>query len=392
MANQFAPFASPSVSPLDRDVRPEGTHIRRLALVTDAWHPQTNGVANTLARVVKYLESQGTRVLVIAPEDHRTLALPSYPEIRIAWDPWKATRRIQDFAPDAVHVATEGPLGIWASGWLHRRDIAFTSSFHTRYPEYLSARMPVPLDWGYRVERWFHGRAQNTFVGTMSLLRELRERGIGRRLVHWPRGIDVEMYHPNHRQASVYEGLPGPIWLYVGRVAVEKSLEDFLSLSLPGTKVIVGDGPSRESLQRRFPNAIWRGYRYGADLAAHYASADCFVFPSRTETFGNVLLEALASGLPVASVPAPGPSDLIEEGRNGSLGEDLLAACHAAIGCSREMARASALPYTWLASHERFRAHLVSLRPEPPMSMSAAAPVIVPARPLSATGVVAVAG
>ena len=339
--------------------------LGRLALVTDAWHPQTNGVVNTLSRVVKHLESQGTKVLVISPDDHRTVPLPSYPEIRIAWDPWKATRRIRDFDPDAVHVATEGPLGIWASRWLRSHQIAFTSSFHTRYPEYLSARMPVPLDWGYRVERWFHGRAENTFVGTLSLLRELRARKIGQRLVHWPSGVDADAFNPLHRQAGVFADLPGPIWLYVGRVAIEKSLENFLELSLPGTKVIVGDGPSRESLQRRFPDAVWRGYRFGADLAAHYASADCFVFPSRTETFGNVLLESLASGVPVASVPAPGPSDLIAEGVNGAIDEDLEAACHRALRCSPAGARATALEYTWQASHERFRANLVPARSRP---------------------------
>jgi glycosyltransferase involved in cell wall biosynthesis len=337
--------------------------IHRLALVTDAWHPQTNGVVNTLSRVVKHLESEGTRVLVVSPDDHRTIPLPSYPEIRIAWDPWKATQRIRDFEPDAVHVATEGPLGIWASGWLHRRGLAFTSSFHTRYPEYVSARMPVPLDWGYRVERWFHGRAVHTFVGTLSLLRELRQQRIGRRLVHWPRGVDTVAFHPEHRAVAIYADLPGPIWLYVGRVAVEKSLEDFLERPLPGTKVIVGDGPAREGLQRRFPDAVWRGYQFGSALAAHYASADCFVFPSRTETFGNVLLEALASGLPVASIPAPGPSDLIEDGVNGAIDNDLGAACLRALhGCSPEAARASAAPYTWQSSHERFRMNLVPMR------------------------------
>lgn len=343
-----------------------GNKLGRLALVTDAWHPQTNGVVNTLSRVVKHLESEGTRVLVVSPEEHRTVPLPSYPEIRIAWDPWRAIRRIRDFQPDAVHVATEGPLGIWASRWLHRRGFAFTSSFHTRYPEYVSARVPVPLDWGYRVERWFHGRAENTFVGTLSLLRELREHRIGRRLVHWPRGVDTTAFHPAHRSEAVYD-LPRPIWLYVGRVAVEKSLEDFLERPLPGTKVVVGDGPAREGLERRFPEAVWRGYQFGAALAAHYASADAFVFPSRTETFGNVLLEALASGIPVASVPAPGPSDLVEEGVNGAIDNDLGAACVRALRCSREAARASTLPYTWLGSHERFYQNLVPMisRPTP---------------------------
>ena len=345
--------------------------LRRLAIVTDAWHPQTNGVVNTLDRLSKHLEAQGIEVLVIAPDAHRTLPLPSYSEIRVAWDPWKASRRLRAFAPDAVHVATEGPLGFWINRWLRARGLRFTSSFHTRYPEYVSARIPVPVEWGYKLERWFHGPAEHTLVGTLSLLRELRDKRVGRRLVHWPRGVDALRFHPDRRRAEVYRDLPGPIWLYVGRVAIEKSLEDFLELPLEGTKVIVGDGPAREDLQRRYPDAVWRGYKFGDELAAHFASADCFVFPSRTETFGNVLLEALASGLPVASVPAPGPSDLITEAAgaaNGAIGEDLLAACQRALRCPREQARASALPYTFQASHKQFRAHLVPMRPEVPFT------------------------
>ena len=341
---------------------------KRLALVTDAWHPQTNGVVVTLSRLVKHLEAEGTKVLVLAPDDHRTVPLPSYPEIRLAWDPWKAIRRIRAFEPDAVHIATEGPLGIWTSNWLHRAGMRFTTSFHTRYPEYLSARLPVPLGWGYRIESWFHGRAEHTLVSSMSLLRELQIRRVGRRLVHWPRGVDAGLFTPDRRRDEVYV-LPRPIWLYVGRVAVEKSLEDFLRLPLPGSKVIVGDGPSRQDLERRYPDVVWRGYRFGEDLAAHFASADCFVFPSRTETFGNVILEALASGLPVASVPAPGPIDLIKEGVNGSIGDNLLDACIRAARCSRERARSSIVRRTLRAGHDVFTAHLVPLHPQIPFSV-----------------------
>jgi glycosyltransferase involved in cell wall biosynthesis len=338
------------------------TTLGRLALVTDAWTPQTNGVVNTLRGLVRHLESLGMEVLVIAPDAHRTVPLPSYPEIRIAWDPWKAIRRLRAFRPDAVHVATEGPLGFWTVAWLRHHGLRFTTSFHTRYPEYLSARFPVPLDWGYQAERWFHGRAEHTLVSSMSLLRELQAKRVGRQLIHWPRGVDARLFHPDRRSDAVY-ALPRPIWLYVGRVAVEKSLEDFLKLPLPGTKVVVGDGPSRNELQGRFPEVVWRGYRFGEDLAAHFASADCFVFPSRTETFGNVILEALASGLPVASVSAPGPADLIDEGINGAIGDELLGACHKALACSREHARASVVRRTLQAGHDAFRAHLVPLQP-----------------------------
>jgi glycosyltransferase involved in cell wall biosynthesis len=349
--------------PLPEVPQATGAAIGRLALVTDAWHPQTNGVVNTLSRLLSHLESVGTEVRVIAPDGHRTVPLPSYPEIRVTCDPWRAVRSLRRFGPEAIHVATEGPLGLWIRGWLGRRGLRFTTSYHTRFPEYLSARLPVPLRWGYRLERWFHGGAERTLVGTMSLIRVLRAAGVGRRLVHWPRGVDTDLFHPDRRRRGFYP-LPRPIWLYVGRVAVEKSLEDFLGLALPGTKVVVGDGPARGDLQRRFPTAIWRGWRFGHELAEHFASADCFVFPSRTDTFGNVILEAMASGLPVASVPAPGPLDLIEDGVNGALGEDLHQSCVRALRCSGEGPRATALRHGWSRSLELFRAQLVSLWPE----------------------------
>ncbi len=349
-------------------------HIERLAIITDAWAPQVNGVARTLGRLVKDLESRGIQVLVLAPDSHRTVKLPSYGEIRIATNPWKTIGRLRSFDPTAVHVATEGPLGVWASTWLHRRGIRFTTSFHTRYPEYVSARIPVPVRWGYALERWFHNRGERTMVGTVSMLRELEGMKVGRNLVHWPRGVNTEAFHPRFRSEAVFEGLARPIWLNVGRVAVEKSIEDFLNLKLPGTKVVVGDGPSRAELHKRFPEVVWRGYKFGDELAAHYASADCFVFPSRTETFGNVLLEALASGLPVASVPAPGPTDLIREAINGAIDEDLEAACHRAIACTAHDARLSAARYTVKACHDIFLSHLVPARPELPLPQSTAFP------------------
>src|ERR1022692_1505699 len=350
-----------------------GVALKRLALVTDAWLPQTNGVVITLCRLVKHLESQGTEVLVISPDGHRTIPCPSYPEIRVACDPWKAIGRIRAFEPDAVHVATEGPLGFSTIAWLRLRGLRFTTSFHTRYPEYLSARFPVPLEWGYELVRWFHRKAEHTLVSSISLLRELQQKQVGRQLVHWPRGVDSDCFRPDRRRGDVYE-LPGPIWPYVGRVAIEKTLEDFLALPLPGTKVVVGDGPAREDLQRRFSGVVWRGYRFGEDLAAHFASADCFVFPSRTETFGNVILEALASGLPVASVPAPGPIDLIEEGVNGAIDDDLFEACQRALPVCREQSRASIVRRTLRTGHDVFRAHLVPWRPETPFVLPQAVP------------------
>jgi len=343
--------------------------LRRLALVTDAWHPQTNGVVNTLARLVKDLESQGTEVLVVSPDAHRTVPLPSDPDYRIAYDPWRAIPRIRAFKPDAVHISTEGPLGLWTNWYMRRKGLRFTSSFHTRFPEFINARFGLPLSWGYQAERWFHRMAEHTLVGTRSLIKELDGLRIGQRLVHWPRGIDAQRFRPERRKLDVFD-LPRPIWLYVGRVAPEKSIEDFLSLELPGTKVVVGDGPSRSELAARFPEAVFRGWRFGDELADHFASADCFVFPSRSETFGNVLLEALASGVPVASVPAPGPVDLIQEGVNGSIGDDLRAACLRAIQCSGEQARQSTQQYTYSACMNIFRAHLVPVIQRLPASSS----------------------
>src|SRR5262245_60263110 len=223
---------------------PSSPPIRRLALVTDAWHPQTNGVVNTLSRLVSYLKAQGIEVLVVTSDGHRTIPMPLYDEIRLVCDPWKAIRRICDFRPDAIHIATEGPLGLSARVFLASRGGRFTSSFHTRFPEYLRARLPIPLALGYRAERWFHSRAVNTLVGTLSLIRELQRRRVGSRLVHWPRGVDDLLFHPDKRHPGLYD-CPRPVWLYVGRVAVEKDLDRFLELPLPGTKVVVGDGPSR---------------------------------------------------------------------------------------------------------------------------------------------------
>jgi glycosyltransferase involved in cell wall biosynthesis len=341
--------------------------LRRVALVTDAWRPQTNGVVLTLERVVNYLEQQGISVLPIVPAGHRTVPLPSYPEIRVAMDPWKAMDRLKAFRPDAIHLATEGPLGFSTCAWLRKHRLRFTTSFHTRYPEYVSARFPVPVEWGYHLERWFHSQAEHTFVSARTLLAELRQRRVGKRLVYWPRGVDLDLFNPSRRDPKLFTDgereLQGPVWLYVGRVAVEKSIGDFLKLALPGTKVVVGDGPEREALQRQYPDVIWRGWRHGEDLAAHFASADCFVFPSRTDTFGMVVLEALASGVPVASCPAPGPVDLITQGVSGAISENLYEACLRALNCSRAAARAAAEKQSLRASHECFRSHLVSVYP-----------------------------
>lgn len=335
--------------------------LRRFCLITDSWFPLTNGVTKTLARLRDQLEAEGIEVQVITPHGHRTFPMPRYREIRLAWDPWRATEKLEAFDPGAIHIATEGPLGVWFSLWLGQRGYRFTTSFHTRWPEYLAQRIKIPVPIGYGLMRWFHGRAERTFVGSRALARQLKAKGVGRELIRWPRGVDFSAFRPGQKQPGLYDR-GGPVWLYVGRIVLEKNLHHFLELDLPGTKVLVGDGPELGRLRRAYPSAVWKGYLYGDELAAHYASADCFVFPSRTDTFGNVILEALASGLPVAATPSPGPLDLVEEGVNGALDDNLAAACHRALKCEPENCISSARAFTLEESYRIFREHLMPAR------------------------------
>ncbi len=318
--------------------------LRRLVLVTDAWKPQTNGVVNTLVRLVNHLESQGTEVLVIAPDAHRTLPLPSYPEIRVACDPWRAIPRIRAFEPDAIHVATEGPLGFWTVGWLRRARPALHHQLPhplRRVPE--RARCPVPLEWGYQLVRWFHERAEHTLVSSQSLLRRAAGAGGWRgawctgRAASTPRCFTPTAGAATSTSCRARSGSTSAASRSRRRWRTSSSCRCRAPRSWSAT------GRRAPTSSARFPDVVWRGYRFGDDLAAHFASADCFVFPSRTETFGNVLLEAMASGLPVASVPAPGPIDLVEEGVNGAIDDQLMRACLRALRCSRERTRASIL-------------------------------------------------
>ena len=329
----------------------------RLMLVTDAWAPQVNGVAHSLERTVALLRAGGDRVDVMAPELFRTLPCPTYPEIRLAIvAPAEIARRIGDLDPDYVHIATEGPLGMMARRHCLRSGRGFTTSYHTKFPEYLSARMPVPLSWGYGFMRRFHNAGRGCMVASATLKADLAARGFGTRML-WPRGVDAELFRP---RPGADPGVPRPAFLYVGRVAVEKNIEAFLSLDLPGSKIVVGDGPAREDLQRRFPDAHFRGTLRGEALAEAYAAADVFVFPSRTDTFGNVLLEALASGLPVAAYPVTGPSDIIRDPRIGVLSEDLGEAALAAVALSGSAAREYALRYSWEASAATLRENIIT--------------------------------
>ncbi|WP_456304817.1 glycosyltransferase family 4 protein [Acidocella aquatica] len=335
--------------------------LSRILIVSDAWEPQVNGVVRTLRMIAEEMRAMGKVVEIIGPDQFRSVPMPSYPEIRLALFPRrKLAKLIDDFAPDALHIATEGPLGMAARAYARRRKIAFTTAFHTRFAEYLQARINMPLSLTYAWLRWFHGASAGVMVATQSLRDELTARGF-RDVRSWSRGVDLEMFRPEPKENW---NLPRPIFAYVGRVAIEKNLPAFLDLTLPGTKLIVGDGPQRKALERDYPNAHFAGARHGAELAAAYAGADVFVFPSKTDTFGLVVLEALACGLPVAAYPVTGPMDILGESKLpvGALNEDLQIAALDALTIDRTACRPHAETYSWSACTQRFMDNLVPTR------------------------------
>jgi glycosyltransferase involved in cell wall biosynthesis len=322
----------------------------RILVATDAWHPQVNGVVRTLTTTADSARALGAEVSFLTPESFRTFAMPSYRDLRLALPrPGKVARLIAEARPDAIHIATEGPIGLSVRRYCRRHDLPFTTSFHTRFPEYVSARAPIPESWVWASLRWFHGTSEAVMAATPALAAELRARGF-RNVVLWPRGVDASLFRPR----DVDLCLPKPVFLCVGRVAVEKNLEAFLGLDLPGTKVIVGDGPARTALEQSYPDAVFLGALQGERLAAVYASADVFVFPSRTDTFGLVLLEALASGLPVAAFPVTGPRDVIGDAPVAVLSEDLRSACLSALHISRRACVEFAGLHTWEAAARAF--------------------------------------
>jgi glycosyltransferase involved in cell wall biosynthesis len=334
----------------------------RIFLVTDAWPPLVNGLVRTLQRVCRELEALGHRFEVVAPDQFRTVPCPTYPEIRLALRPGPALRdRLEAFRPDRVHIATEGPLGLAARHYCVRHRLPFTTAYHTRFPEHVRARFPVPLALTYAWLRWFHRPASGVMVATRTIRADLEARGFGN-IRDWTRGVDTALFRPE--RAAVFDGLARPVYLYVGRVAVEKNLGAFLDLALPGgSKVVVGDGPQLAALRAKYPGVHFTGAKFEAELARHYASADVFVFPSRTDTFGLVLLEALASGLPVAAYPVPGPLDVIGDSGCGVLDEDLGAAVRRALAIPRARCRAHAARFSWRRCAEQFLANLEPIRP-----------------------------
>jgi glycosyltransferase involved in cell wall biosynthesis len=337
----------------------------RILVATDAWHPQVNGVVRTLTMMAEAASAFGVEVSFLTPLSFRTVAMPSYPDLRLALPRLaKIAALIAEARPDSIHIATEGPIGLSVRRYCRRHKLPFTTSLHTRFPEYISARLPIPESWIWTALRWFHGASQAVMAATPALATELRMRGF-RNVVLWPRGVDTTQFHP---RAGADLGLPRPVFLCVGRVAVEKNLGAFLDLDLPGTKLIVGDGPALTALARKYPQAVFVGAQQGEQLAKTYAAADVFVFPSRTDTFGLVLLEALASGLPVAAFPVTGPRDVIGAAPVGALNDDLRLACMSALAISPQGCLAFAARHTWEASARVFVDNITSVRALDPKS------------------------
>lgn len=334
--------------------------MTRITIVTDAWYPQINGVVRSIENTNRELARMGVEVSMITPQGFSSIPCPTYPEIRLSVATYASVARaIEAFGPCSVHIATEGPLGLLARRWCLKNNMPFSTSYHTRFPEYVAARFPIPIRWLRAFVRWFHNAGNGCMVATASLERELSKLGL-RNLRRWSRGIDQSLFRPMPQEAEPF-GLPRPIFMTVSRLAVEKNISAFLNLDLPGSKVVVGDGPERANLERQFPEVHFTGMKTDEDLARAYAQADVFVFPSLTDTFGNTILEALASGVPVAAYPVTGPIDIIEDGSGaGALDDDLQAACLAALSCSREDARRLAERYSWQAATRQFLENVLS--------------------------------
>jgi len=330
----------------------------KVIIVTDAWYPQVNGVVRTYENTSRELQRRGIDVLLITPDRFKTLPCPTYPAIRLALHPGlRLGKMIRQYDADAVHVATEGPLGHAARSFCMRHNIPFTTSFHTQFPEYIRMRIPFPLGWSYAYLRHFHAPARYTFVPTPSLAVQLSARGFGNTVV-WGRGVDTRVFLP---AANLFSDLPRPVFINAGRVAVEKNITAFLDLELPGSKVIVGDGPDLKSLQTRYPHVLFMGLKQGNELAACLASADVFVFPSLTDTFGIVMLESMACGVPVAAYPVTGPSDVIRQGITGILDTDLRKAAMAALTLDKRECLEFARSCSWQHCTDIFLNHLTPI-------------------------------
>ena len=327
----------------------------RIAIATDAWRPQVNGVVMTLQHTRDELQRMGNEVLMITPENRPSFPCPTYPEIRLTlFQGRKIARELDAFRPDCVHIATEGTIGLSVRRYCLRRKLRFTTAYHTQFPEYVRARFPIPITWTAALLRWFHKRASTVMVPTPSI-RSLLEARRFRNVVVWSRGVRTDVFTPSPRHDYA---LPGPIWVYVGRVSVEKNIETLLQLPLAGSKVVIGDGPDRERLSKRYPNCHFLGYKFGSELAELLAGADVFVFPSLTDTFGLVMLEAMACGTPVAAFPVTGPIDVVKDGETGALDSDLAHAAQRALHLDRDACRRYAEQHSWARSTRQFADYL----------------------------------
>ena len=327
----------------------------KVLVATDAWHPQVNGVVRTLGSLARAAGQLGAAIEFLSPDGFPSFQLPTYPGLRLAVPSRRGiAERIEAASPDAIHIATEGPIGFAVRAYCRRNARPFTTSYTTRFPEYISARSPIPESWIYAVLRWFHAGATVTMVATPSLMNELSQRGFAH-LGMWTRGVDVDLFRPDR---AIELPFPRPIFMTVGRVAVEKNLDAFLSLDLPGSKVVIGAGPEEARLKREFPEAKFLGPLENGTLAAHLAAADVFVFPSRTDTFGIVQLEALASGVPIAAFPVTGPKDVVGNNPIGVLHEDLGRACIEALELPRDACRQFALACSRENSASQFLGHV----------------------------------
>ncbi|MGH1542943.1 MAG: glycosyltransferase family 4 protein [Arenicella sp.] len=337
---------------------------KKLLLITDAWSPQTNGVVTTLKTVLTELEKRGYQTDVIHPGLFNTIPLPFYPEIKLAIMPARKMRRlIEAFKPDHVHIATEGTLGAAAKRIFDNRGWRYTTSLHTKFPEYVNARLPfIKVEWGYSVLKRFHQKASSVLVTTSSLRDELMANGLDKEnLVIWGRGVDSDHYRPDPEKLNNADK-ELPLLTYVGRLAIEKNLQAFLDVDVPGRKRLVGDGPQRAELERKYPEVEFAGYKYGEDLVSEYQQADVFVFPSRTDTFGLVMLEAMACGTPVAAFPVPGPVDVVQQSKTGVLDEDLASAIKGALQLNRQDCREYAEKQSWQAVTQRLLDEIVPFR------------------------------
>ncbi|HET7177023.1 MAG TPA: glycosyltransferase family 1 protein [Gammaproteobacteria bacterium] len=342
----------------------------KIAIVIDTWLPEVNGVVTTMHKIVEELKALGHEPLVLSHADgFMTMPMPGYSSIKLALFPQRKVNKILDeWQPDAIHISTEGPLGGAARRYCIKKGLSFTTCYHTKFPEYIRARAPIPLSVGYAWIRNFHSAASRVMVSTPSLMQELKDRGF-KNLVHWGKGVDTELFKPRSKDHLQDKR---PVWMYLGRVAVEKNIEAFLSLELPGTQVVVGDGPDLEMLKRRYP-AKFTGFLRGEPLAQMLAAADVFVFPSLTDTFGLVLLEAMACGVPVAAFPVTGPKDVVQQGVTGYCDENLRHAALESLKLDGAKCREFALRFSWRNAAEEFLQNMVPARQTPEKAANALA-------------------